>query len=309
MALKQYKPTTATRRHTKLLRFDIREYMPENVSDEKLNKVKSEYEKYQSYTGLSTTVKYSAGRDTTGTVSMRGKGGKAKRKYRIIDFNRDKREIPAVVVTVEYDPNRSANIALVKYADGELKYIIAPVGLKLGDTVIASEQLTEVSPGNAFPLKAIPAATFVHNIELTPGKGGILGRSAGAAIQVQGKSDKGYIQVKMPSGEIRLIHGDCYATIGTVGNVEHKNQKIGKAGRSRKRGIRPTVRGVAQSYKHPHGGGQGKSGRHGTGGPAKDPWGNKQGKITRRRKNTNKFIIKRKTSTLRPRNKPYKTIA
>lgn len=251
---------------------------------------------------------YNTGRNSRGVITMRHKGGRVKRKYRVIDFSRDKLNVPGEIVAIEYDPNRTANIALVKYADGEYRYIIAPNGLGKGDTVVTSTEYKGASVGNSYPLKAIPAATYVHNVELVPGNGAVLARSAGSSIQIQGAVDKGYIQIKLPSGEIRLVNGECYATIGTVSNTDHGNEKVGKAGRNRRRGIRPTVRGVAQSYKHPHAGGQGKSGRTGTGRPSKDPWGNKRGVVTRKRKHTNKYIIKRRTSKLRPRSKPYKTI-
>ncbi len=251
---------------------------------------------------------YSAGRGVSGKISIRHKGGRAKRLYRMVDFKRDKVEIPGEVVNVEYDPNRSANIGLTKYADGEYRYTLLPDGVKAGDKVLSSTKFQGVVPGYSYPLKAMPAATFIHNIELVPGKGGIIARSAGTYAQVQGQTNGGYVQIKLPSGEIRLINAECTATVGIVSNKEHSAKEIGKAGTARRMGIKPTVRGVAQSYKHPHGGGQGKSGRHGTGGPSKDPWGNKRGKITRRNKSTNKYIIARKTSTLRPKNKPYKTI-
>ncbi len=289
MSLVLRKPTTASSRGTKLVKF----------------KQQGETKKIKS---LRKNVKYSAGRNTRGIITIRHKGGRVKRQYRVIDFKRDKKDIPGVVSSIEYDPNRTANIALIKYSDGEYRYIIAPENLQIGQEIISSDTLKSIEVGNAYPLKVIPPATFINNVELVPGNGAILGRSAGVSIQLQGVAGKGYVQVKMPSGEIRLISENSMATIGMIGNNEHSNQKIGKAGRNRKKGIRPTVRGVAMSYKHPHGGGQGKSGRHGPGGPVKDPWGNKRGKITRRNKSTNKFIIKRRTSKLRPRNKPYKTI-
>ncbi|MFW5702869.1 MAG: 50S ribosomal protein L2 [Candidatus Dojkabacteria bacterium] len=295
MKIDKQKPTSAGKRHARRLSFQVQSFLPED----KLERIRA---------SLSKKLTYSAGRNNHGKRTMRTKGGQAKRKYIEIDFSRDKRNIAATVVAIEYDPNRTAHIALLKYEDGEYRYILAPDKLELGDKVIASEELQEITAGNAYPLEQIPPATFIHNIELTPGKGAVLGRSAGVSIQLQGKAGKGYVQVKLPSGEIRLVKGECYATIGTVGNLEHSNQKLGKAGVNRNKGKKPTVRGVAQSYKHPHAGGQGKSGRTGTGGPSKDPWGNKRGVITRRRKNTNKYIIKRRTSKLRPRNKKYKTL-
>lgn len=294
--LKLYNPTTPSLRHIKRVRL---------VQSELNNKeVKSSVKK-----SLRTQVKYSAGRNNAGRVTSRGKGGRVKRDYRVIDFARGRLDIPGEVMAIEYDPNRSAFIAIVKYSNGQFCYILAPNGLKVGQKVISSEKLGSLEPGNAYPLKIIPAATFVHNVELAPNKGGILARAAGAKVQIQGTTESGYVQLKMPSGEIRLVNQNCYATIGTVSNLNHLNEAVGKAGTSRRSGIKPIVRGVAQSYKHPHGGGQGKSGRHGTGGPAQDLWGNKRGVITRRRKHTNKYIISRRTSTLRPTNKPYKTIA
>jgi len=288
MALKVLKPTTSTRRHTILLDYSI------------LTKKKPEK-------SLLIYRKYKAGKNSRGKLTVRTQGGRVKRKYRVIDFKRDKRDIVAVVEAIEYDPNRTAFIALLKYNDGERRYILAPKGLEVGNKVSAGDK-AEIKIGNALPLKKIPASTIVHNVELTPGKGGILGRSAGSQIQIQGGA-KGYIQLKMPSGEIRLAREDCYATIGVVSNIENKNKKIGKAGRNRHLGIRPKVRGVAQSGgTHPHGDGQGKSGRHGTGGPAKDKWGNKVGKRTRFNKLTNKYIIKRRPNKKGRKSKVYKTI-
>ena len=225
----------------------------------------------------------------------------------MIDFMRNKYNIPAQVEALEYDPNRSANIALLKYRDGERRYILAADGLKIGAEVTAGDSVP-IKVGNALPLKKIPAAMFVHNVELNPGKGGILGRAAGTTIQIQGGA-KGYIQLKMPSGEIRLVREDCYATIGTVSNLDHANIKYGKAGRMRRMGIKPTVRGVAQSGgKHPHGDGQGKSGRHGPGGPSKDPWGNRRGRKTRNNPRTNKYIVHRRPNKKGHKTGTYKTI-
>jgi len=311
MALRNYKPTTPSKRHTKKVIFSIAEHIDENLSaDKKLEliaKVKKVAAKRRK--GLTMNLNYKAGRNHHGRISVRHKGGKVKQIYRVIDFKRDKKDIVGEVVTVEYDPYRSAEIALIKYSDGEYRYILAPNNLKIGNKIISSDKLQDLAVGNSYPLSVIPPATFVHNVELVAGKGGILARSAGTGIQLQGKSTKGYVQMKMPSGEIRLIKEECYATIGFVSNPDHGNEKIGKAGTRRHQGIRPTVRGVAQSYKHPHGGGQGKGGRHGPGGPVKDPWGNKRGVVTRKNKSTNKYIISRRTSKLRPINKPYKTIA
>jgi len=275
MSLKALKPTTPTRRHTIVL-------VNKDVKKNRPNK------------SLTTTLKYFAGRNQSGKITVRHKGGRVKRNFRVIDFKRDKRDIPAIVEQIEYDPNRSAFIALLLYKDGERRYIIAPETLSKGDEIIAGENVP-VKIGNALPLKKIPNAMYVHNIELHKGMGAVMGRSAGTMIQIQGGS-KGYIQLKMPSGEIRLIKEDCYATIGIVSNSEHSNTKIGKAGRKRHMGIKPTVRGVAMSGgKHPHGDGQGKSGRHGPGGPAKDRWGNRIGKRTRVNKVSTKFIVKRRT--------------
>jgi len=209
--------------------------------------------------------------------------------YRILDFRRDKRDIPAKVTTLEYDPNRSARIALLTYADGEKRYILAPHGLAVGATVIAGDG-ADILVGNALPLRNVPLGTMVHNIELRAGKGGQLARAAGMAVQLLAK-EAGYAQIKLPSGETRMVHLECYATIGQVGNLDHENQSIGKAGRSRWLGIRPTVRGVAMNpIDHPHGGGEGKTsgGRH----PV-SPWGlPTKGYKTRNNKRTEHFIIK-----------------
>jgi large subunit ribosomal protein L2 len=229
-----------------------------------------------------------------------------KRKFREIDFKRDKYNVEARVESIEYDPNRTANIMLLVYTDGEKRYSLAPADINVGDKVTSGEE-APIKTGNSMPLKRVPVGTFVHNVELHKGQGGILGRSAGGSIQVQG-ANKEYMQLKMPSGEVRLIRLENYATIGEVGNGDHTNVSLGKAGRKRKMGIRPSVRGVAMSSKHPHGGGQGKGGRHGPGGPAKDRWGNKVGKKTRKNKTTNKYIVHRKTSKNRKKAKRYKTI-
>ncbi len=237
-------------------------------------------------------MKKSGGRNNTGEVTMWWRGGGHKRHYRIIDFKRDKLEIPGKVSTVEYDPNRSARIALVTYADGEKRYIIQPAGLKVGDSVIAGDNV-DILTGNCLPLKNIPLGTMVHNVELKPGKGGQMARSAGAAVQVVAKEGD-YVSVKMPSGEIRKIYLDCLATIGQVGNLDHENVSIGKAGRSRWLGKRPHVRGVAMNpVDHPLGGGEGKTsgGRH----PV-SPWGMPtKGYKTRHRKTTDRFIVQRRT--------------
>ena len=288
MGLKNYKPTTSTRRHTEL------------VDNSSLTKKRPEK-------GLTINLKYSAGVNSYGRKTVRHRGGRVKRLYRVIDFKRDKFDIEAKVVAIEYDPYRTANIALLQYADGEKRYILAPLKLEVGSKVRSGDK-TPIKVGNAMPLKNIPAATFVHNIETKKGKGGIMGRSAGTAIQIQGFT-KDYAQLKMPSGEIRLVRSECMATIGVVGNQDVKARTLGKAGRKRKMGFRPTVRGVAMSGgKHPHGDGQGKSGRHGPGGPAKDRWGNRIGVNTRNRPNTNKFIIKRRSNVRGKKHKTYKTI-
>jgi len=274
MALKKFRPITPGTRHAVLIDRSV-------LSD------------VEPYKPLLKTIKKSAGRNNQGRVTVRHRGGGVKRLYRIIDFKRDKHDVEGVVETIEYDPNRTAFIALVKYADGERRYILAPDELKVGSRIVAGEN-APAEIGNALPLSKIPQGTFVHAVELFPGKGAQLARSAGTKIQVMG-GDKGYVQLKMPSGELRLVRETCYATVGTVSNPDQKNVKIGKAGRKRNKGIRPGVRGVAMSIKHPHGGGQGKTGRHGTGGPKKDRWGNLIGKRTRRlKKPTTKFIVRRR---------------
>ena len=232
-----------------------------------------------------------AGRNSQGRITVRHHGGGAKRKLRIIDFKRDKSSIPAEVVAIEYDPNRSANIALIQYTDGERRYILAPLGLTPGD-VICSGPDAEVKLGNALPLRRIPAGTMIHNIELGPGKGGQIVRSAGASAQVIGREDS-YALVKLPSGEVRKILDRCMATIGQVGNVDHQNIHLGKAGRTRWLGRRPAVRGSVMSPRdHPHGGGEGRNPR---GMNPKTPWGKPAlGYKTRRNKVSDKFIVKRR---------------
>jgi len=279
--LKIYKPTTSTRRHTELL--NTRD-LDAPVKPKKLRK----------------SLHSIAGKNVRGVITVRHKGGRQRRQYRIIDFMRDKYNVVGTVETIEYDPNRSANIALVKYVDGERRYILAPKGLTRGQSILSGEKDIPIRIGNAMPLKNMPVGSFVHNVELNKGKGGILARSAGTSVQIQG-GDKKYIQLKMQSGEIRLVREENFATVGEVGNDEHQNVKLGKAGRKRHMGIRPTVRGTAQSEGHPHSGGQGKGGRHGPGGPAKTPWGKKQGAKTRKYKRTNKYIIRRKTTRQRPK--------
>ena len=232
-----------------------------------------------------------SGRNNKGRLTIRHRGGGHKRLYRVIDFKRDKREIPAKVLAIEYDPNRSARIALVCYADGEKRYILAPDGLTVGASVISGDS-ADILVGNALPLRNIPLGTTIHNIEMKKGKGGQLARSAGVAARLVAK-EAGYAQVKMPSGETRMVHLDCYATVGQVGNLNYENVSIGKAGRMRWMGIRPTVRGVVMNpVDHPHGGGEGKTsgGRN----PV-SPWGvPTKGYKTRNNKRTQRFIIKRR---------------
>ena len=242
---------------------------------------------------LTAPLKKTGGRNNHGRVTARHKGGGHKQKYRIIDFKRDKNNIPAKVFAIEYDPIRSARIALLHYADGEKRYILAPEGLKVGATVTSGSG-SEITVGNALPLKDIPLASFIHNVELKPGKGGQLGRSAGTSIQLMAKEGKDAL-LKMPSGEVRKVALECMATYGTVGNGDHENISLGKAGRSRWLGVRPHVRGVAMNpVDHPMGGGEGKTSG---GGHPVSPWGQKaKGLKTRKRKNpSNKYIVKRRT--------------
>lgn len=271
MPVIRHKPTTPGRRHrTDLDRSDLTVKRPEKTLTKKLQ--------------------YHAGRNSTGKLTVRHHGGQEKRLFRIIDFKRNKHDIPARVAGIEYDPNRTANIALLHYVDGEKRYILAPQGLKVNHLVFSGET-APVKPGNALALKNIPVGSLVHNIELTPGKGGQLVRSAGNTATLQSK-DK-FAIIKLPSGEVRQVSLNCYATIGEVSNPEIKNIKLGKAGRSRHKGIKPTVRGTAQHPgSHPHGGGEGRSG---VGRPSPvSPWGKKTlGKKTRnRRKYSSRFIIK-----------------
>lgn len=241
---------------------------------------------------LVVSLKKSGGRNNLGRVTARHRGGGHKRKYRVIDFKRDKHGIPAKVFSIEYDPNRTCRIALLHYADGEKRYIIAPDGLKVGDSVMSGPG-SEIKVGNALPLKEMPLGSFVHNVELKPGKGGQLGRSAGTSLQLMAREGD-YAQLKMPSGEVRMVRSECYATYGVVGNAEHENISIGKAGRSRWLGIRPHTRGVAMNpVDHPMGGGEGKTSG---GGHPVSPWGQKAKglKTRKRKKQSNKFIIKRR---------------
>ncbi len=233
-----------------------------------------------------------SGRNMYGRITVRHRGGGHRRKLRIVDFKRDKRDIPARVAAIEYDPNRTARLALLFYVDGEKRYIIAPLGLQVGDMVVAGSDV-DIRPGNSLPISRIPTGTMIHNIELKPGRGAQMVRSAGASAQLLAKEGD-YAQVRLPSSEVRLVHQNCYATIGQVGNLDHGTIKLGKAGRKRHMGIRPTVRGSAMSPRdHPHGGGEGRSG---IGMPSpKSPWGQKTlGKKTRRNKTTNKYIVRRR---------------
>jgi large subunit ribosomal protein L2 len=242
---------------------------------------------------LTESLKKNAGRNSYGKITVRHRGGGNKKKYRVIDFNRDRTDAAATVVRLEYDPNRSANIALIQYEDGEKGYIIAPVGLSAGDKVMSSAA-ADIKPGNCLPLSAIPVGTIIHNVEMTPGNGAQLVRSAGASAQLMAK-DNGDAQIRMPSGEVRIVRTNCRACIGQVGNIEHENIEIGKAGRKRHMGWRPTVRGsVMNPNDHPHGGGEGKA-PVGMPGPV-TPWGKPAlGYKTRKGKNpTNKFIVKRR---------------
>lgn len=242
---------------------------------------------------LTIILPKNSGRDVSGHVAMRHQGGRHKRYYRIIDWKRDKIGVAAKVVSIEYDPNRTSQIALLNYTDGEKRYIVAPLGLKIGASVVASDT-ADIKPGNSLTLGAIPVGTLIHNIEIKPGHGAQMIRSAGGAAVVLAK-DGNAVQLKLPSGETRVFNVACRATVGQIGNVEHKNEVIGKAGRSRHMGIRPTVRGVAQNPRsHPHGGGEGRSGI-GMSSP-KSPWGKHTlGKKTRsKKKYSNKFILQRR---------------
>jgi large subunit ribosomal protein L2 len=239
---------------------------------------------------LTESLRKTGGRNSDGRVTVWHRGGGNRRQYRIIDFKREKIGVAAQVKSIEYDPNRSARIALLKYQDGEHRYILAPVGLSVGDSVLSGPE-AEIKPGNALPIKDIPLGTMIHNIELRPGQGAKLVRSAGTSAQIVAKEGT-YAQLKMPSGETRLVLGRCMATIGQVGNIEHENISYGKAGRVRYLGKRPHVRGVAMNpIDHPLGGGEGKA----SGGrPACSPWGKPEGVKTRKNKSTDKFIVKRR---------------
>jgi large subunit ribosomal protein L2 len=273
MPIRSYKPTSPGRRFQTVQTFD-------------------ELTAHEPYKPLTEPLKKSGGRNNKGELTSWWRGGGHKRTYRVIDFKRDKLDIPAKVSTIEYDPNRSARIALLTYADGEKRYILHPVGLKVGDTIIAGQNV-DILPGNAMPVKNIPLGTMVHNVELKPGKGGQLARSAGSAVQIVAKEGD-YATVKLPSSEVRLVQLACMATVGQVGNLDHENVSIGKAGRSRWLGKRPHVRGVAMNpVDHPLGGGEGKTsgGRH----PV-SPWGvPTKGYKTRNNKATDRFIVQRRS--------------
>jgi large subunit ribosomal protein L2 len=273
MPIKVYKPTSAGRR-------DMTGYTFEEITKSKPER------------NLTTPLRKKGGRNNTGRVTVRHRGGGHKRRYRIIDFKRNKFDMRAEVIAIEYDPNRSARIALVQYEDGEKRYIIAPLGVKVGQ-VIANGDLAELRPGHALPLSEIPTGTVVHNIELRPGKGGQMVRAAGTSAQVIAKEGN-YVTLRLPSGEYRKVLETCMATIGQVGNAEHGNVSLGKAGRSRWLGWRPTVRGTAQDpASHPHGGGEGRSGI-GMKAP-KTPWGKPAlGVRTRKNKRTDTFIVRRR---------------
>ena len=275
MAIRKYKPTSAGVRGMSVLTFD-------------------EITKTQPEKSLVVSLSKSGGRNSLGRVTVRHRGGGAKRKYRIIDFKRNKDGVPGKVASIEYDPNRTANIALIHYLDGEKRYILAPEGLKVG-AMIESGENADIVIGNALKLKDIPVGTNVHNIELKPGKGGLLVRSAGSEAQLMGKEGR-FAQLRLPSGEFRLIHLECRATVGQVGNLSHELVTVGKAGRSRHMGKRPHVRGSAMNpVDHPHGGGEGRTP---VGRPAPStPWGKPALGLKTRKKNkkSNKFIVRRRT--------------
>jgi len=273
MAVKKYKPTTPGMRGRTGYTFEeITKDTPER--------------------SLVVEKRKRGGRNTQGRITVRHRGGGHRRKIRVVDFKRNKRNIPARVAAIEYDPNRTARLALLYYADGEKRYILAPVGLQVGDMVMSGAQ-ADIRPGNSLPISNIPTGTMIHNVELKEGRGGQLVRSAGSAAQLLAKEGD-YAHVRLPSGEVRLVRQVCYATIGQVGNLDHSNIKLGKAGRKRHMGIRPTVRGSAMNPNdHPHGGGEGRS-PVGMPGP-KSPWGKPTlGAKTRRNKKTDKYIIRRR---------------
>jgi large subunit ribosomal protein L2 len=273
MALKTFKPTTPSQRQLVIVD-------------------RSELWKGKPVKELTEGLRSHGGRNNTGRITMRHRGGGHKQRYRLVDFKRTKGDMPATVERLEYDPNRTAFIALVRYQDGELSYILAPQRLKAGDSVVSGDKV-DVKPGNAMPLKNIPVGTIVHNVELRPGKGGQLARAGGTYVQLVGR-DSGYALLRLASGEVRMVRGECMASIGAVSNADHQNIVIAKAGRSRWLGRRPSVRGVAMNpIDHPHGGGEGRSsgGRH----PV-TPWGKPtKGKKTRHNKSTDRLIVRRRT--------------
>lgn len=278
MAVKKYKPVTpGTRGMTGYTFEEITKSKPER--------------------SLLVPLRKSGGRNAYGRVTVRHRGGGHRRFIRVVDFKRDKRDIPAKVAAIEYDPNRTARLALLHYADGEKRYIVAPVDLRVGDAVMAGAG-AEIRSGNALPISNIPVGTLIHNIEVKAGRGGQMVRSAGGAAQLLAKEGD-FAQIRMPSGEVRLIHQVCYATIGQIGNLDHGNVKLGKAGRKRHKGIRPTVRGSAMSPRdHPHGGGEGRQ-PIGLAGP-KSPWGKPTlGYKTRRNKKTDQLIVRRRSKKSR----------
>ncbi len=273
MAIKKYKPTTPSRRGMTSYSFEeITRSTPER--------------------SLVTPRRGHGGRNAHGRVTVRHRGGGARRKLRLVDFKREKREIPAKVAAIEYDPNRTARLALLHYADGEKRYIIAPLDVRVGDTLVSGPN-ADIRPGNCMPLANIPTGTMIHNIELKEGRGGQIVRAAGSSAQLLAKEGE-FAQIRLPSGEIRMVRQECYATIGQLGNVEHSNIKLGKAGRKRHKGIRPTVRGTAMTPRdHPHGGGEGRQ-PVGMPGP-KSPWGQPtRGYKTRRNKASDKYIVRRR---------------
>jgi large subunit ribosomal protein L2 len=274
MPIKRFRPTSPGKRFATVMDFsDLTKKRPEKA----LIEVKKKH----------------SGRNNNGHITVRHKGGGTRRQYRIIDFKRQKDDVPAKVAAIEYDPNRSARIALLNYRDGEKRYILAPAGLRVGDAVESGER-ADIKTGNALPLRSIPLGTVVHNIELRPGEGGKLVRSAGGSAQLMAKEGD-YAQVRMPSGEVRRILITCRATIGQLGNVDHENEVVGKAGRQRHRGKRPSVRGIAMNpVDHPHGGGEARST---SGRPPTTPWGQMtMGKKTRRNKRTTKMIVRKRSA-------------
>lgn len=281
MPIRKYRPVTPARRFRSVSTFS------------ELTKKEGKKQPVDPYKPLLVPLKHSGGRNNKGRVTARFRGGGNKRMYRIIDFKRDKYDMPATVLTIEYDPNRSCRISLVEYTDGEKRYILTPVGLKEGDTVISSDT-ADIRPGNCLPLRAIPVGTLVHNVELHLGKGGQLVRAAGLSAQLMAKEGK-YAQLRLPSGETRRILLTCHASIGMVGNPEHENESWGKAGKSRWMGFRPQVRGVAMTPRdHPHGGGEAQSPIGRKAGPA-TPWGKPAlGHKTRHNKATDKYIVRKR---------------